>query len=412
MTSAVKLIDQIDRALGGGSAPGRIGVAVSGGSDSLALLYLLHQWGRADLTAATVDHGLRPEAAAEAARVAEICAGLDVPHQTLEWGRWAGSGNLQSEARKARYALLAHWAQDQGRDAVCLAHTMDDQAETFLMRLAREAGVDGLSGMEPAFRRQGVAFLRPLLETRRSDLRSYLESRHVGWIDDPSNDDDAFDRIKARKALVALEPLGIDAARLSGTIGNLRSARQALDATAQAIVLKHCHEENGDLLFDESAFRERQSEIVRRIGVAAVRWIGETDYPPRKSAQFSEILPWARSGGTCTLRGCLLTANGGNRRITREFNAVKEISSRTDVLWDGRWCLDGPHAPDLELRALGEAVSDTDWRETRMPRVSLLSSPAVWRGEELVAAPVAGLANGWTASATGRGNFADFLLSR
>ena len=99
-------------------------------------------------------------------------------------------------------------------------------------------------------------------------------------------------------------------------------------------------------------------------------------------------------------------------RLAREWKAVETHKTPTNQPWDTRWHLDGPHAPDLEIRALGEAVKDTPWRETGMPRQSLLASPAVWRGETLIAAPVAGLTNGWTAQATGRGKFTDFLLRR
>ena len=91
---------------------------------------------------------------------------------------------------------------------------------------------------------------------------------------------------------------------------------------------------------------------------------------------------------------------------------MKDLSGPTDRPWDGRWVLEGPHGPDLEIRALGAAVKDTPWRETGLPRASLMASPAVWRDGALVAAPVAGLENGWRASATARGTFAEFLLSR
>ncbi len=100
-------------------------------------------------------------------------------------------------------------------------------------------------------------------------------------------------------------------------------------------------------------------------------------------------------------------------RITREYNAVTGFDRATDALWDGRWVLEGPHTPSLQVRALGDAVKDCpDWRDTGLPRQSLLASPAIWRGDELVAAPWRGSENGWTASATGRGSFAQFLLSR
>ena len=111
--------------------------------------------------------------------------------------------------------------------------------------------------------------------------------------------------------------------------------------------------------------------------------------------------------------GCFIRANNMTVRITREFKAVEEVAGPTSEVWDSRWLLDGPHAPGLEIRALGEAVKECPgWRETGLPRQSLMASPAVWRGDTLVAAPLAGFGEGWSASATSRGTFAQILLSR
>ncbi len=135
---------------------GPLGIAVSGGSDSLALLHLMVEWGRAPLRCVTVDHRLRDASAEEAAQVAEICAALGIAHDTLTWDGWDGQGNLAAEARRARYALLADWAVTHGLTGIALGHTQDDIAETLLMRLARRAGVDGLAAMPQ--RRSEAAF--------------------------------------------------------------------------------------------------------------------------------------------------------------------------------------------------------------------------------------------------------------
>ena len=122
---------------------------------------------------------------------------------------------------------------------------------------------------------------------------------------------------------------------------------------------------------------------------------------------------------TYTLHGCLISKIKGDKRgndrwrISREYNAVRHLSCTTDLAWDGRWVLTGPHAPDLQIRALGDAVKDTDWRETALPRETLEASPAIWRGKELVAAPIAGYQNGWSAKlAANRDDFANWLLRR
>jgi len=161
-----------------------IGVAVSGGSDSMALLDLLCHWGEEEgvrVSAATVDHGLRVEAKAEAARVAAFCVARGIPHDILIWDGWNGTGNMQAEARSARFELLAEWSRIRGIDVVALGHTSDDQAETFLMRLARKSGVDGLAGMSRDITRHGIRFVRPLLRQSRLALQDYLlSSSHWG----------------------------------------------------------------------------------------------------------------------------------------------------------------------------------------------------------------------------------------
>ncbi|MFV2034995.1 MAG: tRNA lysidine(34) synthetase TilS, partial [Halocynthiibacter sp.] len=170
--------------------PACIGVAVSGGSDSMALLCLLSQLCERHkahrLSVVTVDHGLRPDAAAEATHVAETCAGLGHQHTVLHWRGWDRSGNLQDRARQARYSLIADWATASGISTVALGHTADDQAENFLIRLARESGVDGLSGMSSRRKIKDVMFLRPMLTATRSELRDFLRDRGIRWVDDPS----------------------------------------------------------------------------------------------------------------------------------------------------------------------------------------------------------------------------------
>ncbi len=403
--------------------PKRLGVAVSGGGDSMACLDLMLWHGRElefPVEAVTVDHGLRAEAADEIALVADFCAERDVPHSALRWN-WDGTGNLQAEARAARYRLMADWARERRVDTIALGHTEDDVAETFLMRLARASGIDGLSAMERRFEREGVIWIRPIIAHGRQVWRTYLRRHGLNWAEDPSNEDDRFDRVKARDVLKALTPLGIDASTLSTVAVNLLVARAALDATVQDVVHRYVAEDRGDLILPTEMPEDDRlpipGEIMFRLHRYALQWIGGGDYPPRSDAMIALDIAMT-AGKTHTLGGCVFTQSTGKTifdtrwRITREFNAVKHLATPTTALWDGRWALTGPHAPDLEIRALGEAVKDTPWRETGMPRQSLLASPAIWRGETLVAAPVAGFTEGWTAEATGRGKFTDFLISR
>lgn len=204
---------------------GRIGIAVSGGPDSLALLVLANAALPGRVEAATVDHGLRAASADEAAMVAQVCGALVVPHKTLAVE--VAAGNVQSEARTARYAALEEWMERRGLEALATAHHADDQAETLLMRLNRGSGVAGLAGVRAVGRLPGGALvLRPVLGWRRSELASVVEAAGVDAVADPSNVDPRFDRARLRQALAAAE--WIDVSALAQSAANLADAEAAL----------------------------------------------------------------------------------------------------------------------------------------------------------------------------------------
>ena len=183
-----------------------IGVALSGGGDSTALLHLRLAAGFR-VEAVTVDHRLRADSAAEAAAVGEWCRVLGVRHEIRVWEHGAVEGNLMDQARRARMALIAGWAEARGIGVVALGHTRDDVAETVLMGLSRAAGIAGLSGMRREFDAGRVRVHRPLLDAGREELRAWLRGQGIRWVDDPTNENDRFTRVKARKALAALAPL-------------------------------------------------------------------------------------------------------------------------------------------------------------------------------------------------------------
>ncbi|KKK56200.1 hypothetical protein LCGC14_3066920, partial [marine sediment metagenome] len=326
----------------------RVGIAVSGGGDSTALLVLLTQELGADgIAVATVDHGLRAGSADEARLVADHCAGLGIPHDTLFWAERPAGGNLQDQARRARYRLLSDWARGRGIAAVTLGHTADDNAETLLMGLTRGAGLDGLSGMRPTFTRQGVSFHRPLLHAQRADLRRVLQAHGVGWSEDPSNDDPRFDRVKMRAAMEVLAPLGITAATLSRSIDNLRDSRTALTRTLADWAARHVRQDRGDLVIAPDAMAALPADMARRLLNAGLRWISGRDYPPRAGSVMQIVASLTEPAGPAdrTLHGCRLIPDRGALRLTREAAATGGPVA-SDAPWDGRWCLSGPHAPE------------------------------------------------------------------
>jgi tRNA(Ile)-lysidine synthase len=198
---------------------GSVILAVSGGADSTALLVLARHWrGRLkrgpELVAATVDHGLRPGSRAEAEAVGALARRLGVAHEILVWrGRKSASG-IEAAARHARYRLLAELARRAGASAIATAHTLDDQAETVLMRLAAGSGPAGLAGMRPRDIRHGIALLRPLLGVRKQRLIATLEREGIVWADDPMNADPAFARPRLRAAGAALAREGLTPERV------------------------------------------------------------------------------------------------------------------------------------------------------------------------------------------------------
>lgn len=191
------------------SDPAPLLLAVSGGPDSMAMLTLAAAAIPGRIAAATVDHGLRPEAADEADIVGTYCAKLGIPHHVLRPAEPIAGASLQAQARDARYALLAEHARAIGAVAIVTAHHADDQAETFLMRAARGAGLSGLSGVRARTVIAGMTVLRPLLDWRRAELRQIVRRAEAPFVDDPANHDPRHDRTRFRQLLDGHEWLGV-----------------------------------------------------------------------------------------------------------------------------------------------------------------------------------------------------------
>lgn len=199
----------------------------------MALLVLAHRMLAGKFEVATVDHGLRPEAAEECALVARACTERGIECQVLRVQ--VGEGNLQDRARAARYSALGTWAQKRGLAAIATAHHADDQAETLLMRLNRGSGLAGLAGIRSSTRIEGCAVpvIRPLLHFRRKDLRDIVDGAEMPFVDDPSNRDESFDRVRLRRALEStdwIDPLG-----LSLSASHLEEAERALETVASRL---------------------------------------------------------------------------------------------------------------------------------------------------------------------------------
>lgn len=389
---------------------GAVGLAVSGGSDSMAMLHLMADVAPAigvRLQVATVDHRLRPEAAAEAAEVGRISQTLGLPHEVLAWDHGPVAGNLMQAAREARYDLLADWARRHDLSAVMLAHTADDQAETFLMGLSRASGIDGLSGMRKSFDWAGKTLCRPFLQASRHDLRAYLSRHGIGWVDDPSNENPRFTRVQARQVMRALEPLGISVASLSSVVQHLSMAQSVLrDATAKAAEVVIA-ENAGSLSFDRVALLSHGPEITRRLLIGMVRWMSGAAHPPRES-QIATLLNAATAGKDATLGGVRFAWKGDRCTVMREPRALGPAVP-LGGLWDMRWVVTAP--VEGEVRAVdAEGLAQIpNWRQIGLARGVALATPAIWQGDKLISAPF--LQFGAPCHATLTSSFVSFLLS-
>ncbi len=371
--------------------PNALGLAVSGGSDSLGLLSIAREWAAehsVQLAVATVDHGLRPEAKEEAAYVADLCRSWGIPHSVLTWSDHPQNGNLMAEARSARYRLIADWAKECGIQDVALGHTSDDNAETFVMGLMRGAGLDGLSGMRGQFEAHGIHFHRPLLGVSRSNLRTLLREREIRWVDDPTNDDEHYDRVRVRKALAGLSGLGLE---FDKSISNLRATRSDLMLELWSKIESSLSVTPIDVQIEERTFLSLTPEFRRRFFNVVLRYVSGSDYPPR--ADKVQRLVCGGYQETATLAGALVYLRKGVIHITRELNKVQNLEAKVGEVWDSRAIANGPNST-VRIRALGEnglRQIGAIWRETENPRRSLISSPAIWEGEKVIFAPYAGV---------------------
>lgn len=288
------------RALTGGDG-GRLGIAVSGGPDSLVLLLLAHAAYPGEIAAATVDHGLRPESAGEAAFVADLCAGLGVPHATLAADA-SIEGNVQSGARALRYRLLGDWAVATGIDWLLTAHHRDDQVETLLMRLQRGAGVAGLAGIRAATRIGGLAVARPLLGWTRDELRAVVDVVGVIPIEDPSNSDERYDRARLRRHLARAG--WIDARGLARSAEALAEADVALDWMVERLYGERVEATSDAIRLDPTGLPD---ELRRRL-VLRILGARSPDAAPR-GPDLQRLLAVLDEGGTATLTG--VKASGG-----------------------------------------------------------------------------------------------------
>jgi tRNA(Ile)-lysidine synthase len=288
---------------------------VSGGGDSLALMLLLAEWARAgDIlppVVLTVDHGLRKFSSRDARTVMALAKAAGLKAHILRWTGAKPDSDVEAAARDARYRLMGGWCRKHGVAGLYLAHTLEDQAETFLLRLARGSGIDGLSAMKivapvPSPECDGVSMIRPLLGFGRAVLRDYLTERGHTWIEDPMNCDPRFARVRVRMAWPVLEGIGLSPTRIAAAAGHLARAREALDADSDALIAETCQTEGTAVLVDSMRLARAPRETGLRTLARVLMQVSASDYRPRfeRLERLYTLMCADRLKSGHTLHGC------------------------------------------------------------------------------------------------------------
>ena len=304
-----------------------VAVAVSGGPDSMALCHLLSQWvGRnaTEIHAITVDHGLRPEAAKEAAQVGEWLADWPhIKHVILTRETAEADSRIMEDARNDRYAMMAAYCKAQVIKTLFVAHHRDDQAETFLFRLAKGSGLDGLACMKDAQPyNDDLTILRPLLAYSKGDLVATCEAAHVPYIEDPSNQNDNYARPRLRKSAEVLAEEGLTAKRLSVTASRMARARSALEEITEDIFARAVQQSDMDKIALDYNFLMSQPEEIRlRIIMKLMNTLGpERNYAPRmeKCEELESRIFSAKNFKAATLGGVIFRLDKDRKSLSAE----------------------------------------------------------------------------------------------
>lgn len=405
-------------------------LAVSGGADSMALLHLVSRWCRSRgddhcprVIVGTVDHGLRRESRDEAEMVAAVSAQLGFEHAILTWDGDKPASGVQAAAREARYRLLTSLAKqklkessgtsghDDARAVLVTAHTLDDQAETVLMRLARGSGLQGLSGMAPCVERDEIHLMRPLLDIPKSRLTATLASMGQSWIEDPSNEDLRYERVRWREARATLESLGLSAAAIARSAQRLQRVQTLVAEAASQWIATYVD-------FHDGAFTTIRLDAFDSPGEVAIRGLRillQYQGGASNDAELSQIETLVDTLATVaadrsdlpamTLGGCIIDAAAHRGTIEPVVRIFREsgpnglpalvLEAGESGSWDRRFRFSA--APTLDKPITVAALGDEGWAYLKRERPDLAdiglparaaqTLPAVWHDGRLSAVP-------------------------
>ncbi len=358
-----------------------VAVAVSGGPDSTALLHVADLWSRrrsTPLLILTVDHGLRAEAAAEAAAVQALARRLGHSHRTLRWTGPKPATGLQAAARAARLRLMAEACHAAGADTLLLAHHRDDQAETVLHRIDRATGPAGLAGMASTAAWHGIHLARPFLGIAKRRLIATCRAAGMGYAEDPSNADLRYTRGQFRRLRPALDEVGLTVDRLTRLADAMGVARAALETAARDLLERDatilpC----GTVRLDRAAFAAGPPALTATLLTAVLRISGGGGYPAGTGA-LATLRDWlarSRANGRRTLAGCLVQAEADRVTVMREVAAcepARTVHPDGAACWDGRFIV--RNATDRPVRV--SACGVEGWRRIRRLCLDAAMRPA------------------------------------
>jgi tRNA(Ile)-lysidine synthase len=369
-------------------------VAVSGGSDSLALLFLLDDLRRSRgafprIVAVTVDHGLRAESAEEALYVADLCKAAGLDHHIVNWAGAKPATGLSAKAREARYRLLRDAAGEAATDVILTGHTLDDQNETFMMRAAR-GGERGLAGMARFTLLERATWLvRPLLGIRREDLRGYLRARRIVWRDDPSNANPQSERVQVRTALQEQGSGDIPA-----RVARNGAQRLAVNSEAAKLLLGHVTVTDGVRAEVNTAGFDQYGDAAQRLAMGVLlAAMGGLSFLPsvQECGKAVRHLTGADDPRRMSLGRCIIQRVKTGVTIYREMRSIPDavIAPGCSIVWDGRYRVSNGAPIALRIRAAGDdgVVFLQESGCGNVHRASIASSPALVVEGRIVAVP-------------------------
>lgn len=374
-------------------------IAVSGGRDSMSLLRLLERWKQLNIDApkiiaVSVNHALRKESELECKLVKSWCNELEIEHHTLTWSGIKPQTSVQQKAREARYKLLLDFCNKNKTKALVVAHHLEDQVETFFMRLARGSGIDGLRSMQYCRVQSGVDIIRPLLNVQKNRLLVTLTNFGQKWIDDPSNLDDRYERVRIRKYIENLNDIDIDSKNISKSINRLTRSQIALENISSKVfngitTIDHA----GYISIDIDKFLFCDEEIQLRVLQISLNTVSGNRYVSLNTLE-KTIKRIHDLNFNITISGCQILKNKRNILIFREnrnLPTIKVIPGEK-IIWDNRFivCLEKKES-SVELSAIGNYVINSEFiKKTdliNVPKKALLTLPAGFRDGKLVLLP-------------------------